>query len=384
MIQNIQFILNNLSVIDLVLLAVFHILFMLRMIYIFFFTGKLLFGKKEYIHSENNSSLSLILTVRNEEENLKNNLPKILAIKNVNFEVIAVDDFSQDNSFLVLGELRKKNKHLKISTLNQETRYSIKHSQNIALKAAKNDWVIPISVAVPEFSEKWLQNFAKSTVEGKTVVIAYSGITESNEFYNRMIRIESFFLQLKSAGFILNQLPFVYSEENVAFRKSEYFEKKGFGQHLNNPFANLELIINSFITKASTILLFNRDSALRKTGLDSKKDYFELVKKSIRIEDTLSHRIKSVLIFDEITRILFFPFSIISLVFMPELWPLFLIIHGSKILVYLLIIKTIQNGLNESKIYVSSLIYDLIMPYFRIIYKWHFNWRSKKKWRGKT
>jgi len=118
--------------------------------------------------------------------------------------------------------------------------------------------------------------------------------------------------------------------------------------------------------------------------LETKQDYLELVKKSIRIEDTLSARTKTVLIFDEITRLLFAPLAIMAFLFMPELWPLFLLIHAVKIAVYLLIIKTIQNGLNERKIYVSSLIYDLIMPYFRIIYKWHFNWRSKKKWKGKA
>ena len=133
----------------------------------------------------------------------------------------------------------------------------------------------------------------------------------------------------------------------------------------------------------STVILFNKDSVIKKTGLETKQDYLELIKKSIRIEETLSKRTKSVLIFDEVTRLLFAPFAIVTFLYMFELWPLFLAIHGLKILVYLLIIKTIQNGLNERKIYVSSLIYDLIMPYFRIIYKWHFNWRSKNKWKGK-
>ena len=379
----IQDILNNLTLFDLVLLAAFNVLFMLRMIFIFFFTGKVLFVKKEKGGDGTLYPLSLFITVRNEEKNLKEFLPELLSLEEVDFEVIAVDDFSQDSSYLVLGALKKKYKQLKISLLNQETRYSMKLAQNLAIKAARNDWVMTIPVSVTNFSETWLKVLSVSLSDKKDVVIGYSGFTITNSWYNKLLRIENFFQQLKSTSFILSKLPFIYAEENVAFRKKKYFDKGGYGRYINNPYANLEFIINSFISKASATILFDEYSAIRKTVPETKENFFELLKKRIRIEETLSNKIRTVLEFDELTKLLFLPFAIVSFLFMIELWPFFLLIHGFKILVYLLLIKTIQIRLNERKIYVSSLVYDLIMPYFRIIYRWHFNRRSKKKWIGK-
>jgi hypothetical protein len=58
---------------------------------------------------------------------------------------------------------------------------------------------------------------------------------------------------------------------------------------------------------------------------------------------------------------------------------------GIKFIAHLFIIKITQNRLNERKIFISSLVYDLLIPYFKYFYRWYFNYRSRKnKWRSKV
>jgi hypothetical protein len=217
------------------------------------------------------------------------------------------------------------------------------------------------------------------------VVLAYSNIQQSKGFFNHLCRIEGYFQYQKSVAYILNHLPFVYSEDNVAFQKSKYFEAGGFAQKVTEQYANLELILNSFIRKKETAILFEKESAIRKNRKACKEDYLELLKKSIRIESHLSFPKQAVLTFNEFTSLVFSPLSIISITLYFELWPIFCGLFAFQFISYLLIINISQKRLNERKIFISSLTYDFIRPYFVLFYRWHFNLRRKKnRWRSKV
>lgn len=383
--QKILNVFNGLAFTDLAFLVVFSVLFLIRLLYLFLFTGRILFRQKLKISDSAKKPLSLILAVRDQEENLKNNLPKILSTESVDFEMVIVDDYSQDNSYLVLGLLKKRYKRLKISMLNQETRYSMKLAQNIALKAAGNDWVLTIPVSVSEFSPEWLAAVSKVADNNKNVIIGYSNIRWAKGFFNQLFRIESYFQYLKSVGFIQNGIPFVYSEENIAFQKSKYFEIGGFGQKITEPYANLELLINSFIRKNSTVILLGKETKILKSESINGTDYYELLKKSFRIEKHLSYFKRSVLVFEEITRLVILPYAFVVIVLFTGLWPVVAVLFFLKFLLHLVIIKITQNRLNERKIFISSLLYDLAIPYLKLFYRWHFNRRNKKKgWRSKV
>ena len=384
MMQNYQDIFYNLTPPELVLLAVFGVLFLIRLLYLFLFIGRVLFRKKRKNTTPEKNPLSLMMTVRNEEENLKNNLPKILSLPD-DFELVVVDDFSQDNSYLIIGLLKDRYKRLTISALNQETKYSTKLAQNIALKAANYAWVIPIPVSILQYAQQWLETISGAIKNEKNVIISYSGVTAAKGFFNRLYRIENYYSYIRSTGFILNGIPFVYSDENVAFKKEKYFEIGGYGKKATEPYANLELIINSFIRKKTTTVFFNTDSSIKKSEQIKRSEYFELLKKSIRIEKHLSNYKRLALVFEEIVELLYIPTAIIVIVLFPELCIVFAGMLGFNFIAYLLIIKITQNRLNERKIFISSLVYGFIMPYFKLFYKLHFNRRSKKnRWRNKV
>ena len=384
MIQNFQNFYTDLTLTKLVLLSAFGVLFLVRLLYLYIFTGRVLFRKKAKNIETDGNPISLILTVRNEEDNLKNNLPKILSLDNVDFEMVVVDDFSQDNSYLVLGLLRDRYKRLTISTLNQETKYSVKLAQNIAIKASKNQWVLNVPVSLAEVDDEWLNSFSQVIVDDKNVVIGYSTVAKNKGFFNLLIRIENYFSYIKSAGYILNRIPFVYSEENIAFKKEKYFEIGGYGQKVTEHYANLELVINSFIKKKNTTVLFNKESLIRKTEIVKRADYFEILKKNIRIESNLSPTKRVILFLDELAKLLFLPTAALVIVLLPELWIVFASLLGFIFASYLFIIKITQNRLNERKIFIPSLVYSFLMPYYKILYRWYFKRRSKNRWKNRA
>ena len=383
MIQTLYNTLAELQGLGLALAVTFALLFIVRLIYLFLFTGRILFRKKT--KQTNALPISLIYTVRNEGTRLKNNLAPVLSINGCEFEVIVVDDFSQDNSFEVLGMLRGRSDRLKISTLHQETRFSTKMAQNLALKAAKYDWVLTVPISYENATPEWITGISNVLDDNNTVVVNYCSAHKSNGFVNRIYRIESFLSFTKSVGYILNNIPFVYSEENVAFQKKKYFEFGGHGLKISETYANLELLINHFIQKKTTTILFQSVTAIKKTEDLIWNDYLDILKKSLRIEKHLSGSKKTVLAIDELTKILFPPVTVAIFILRFELWPLLAALLFIMFTARLLIIKIAQNRLNERKIFIPSLVYDLIVPYLKLFYRWYFNNRRQKhKWKVKV
>jgi hypothetical protein len=171
----------------------------------------------------------------------------------------------------------------------------------------------------------------------------------------------------------------------VAFQKKKYFELGGHGLKISEQYANLELLINFFIRKKSTTILFQSETAIKKTEELIWNDYLDILKKNLRIEKHLSARKKAVLAFDETTKILFVPAIIAVLIFLFELWPIIAGLLFIMVASRLVIIKLTQKRLNERKIFLSSLLYDLIVPYFKLFYRWYFNnRREKQKWKVKA
>lgn len=378
----------QLNVADWILLGAFIFLFLSRLYYLLFFTGRVLWGnRKEVIANEvSTKPVSVFLTVRNEEKNLQRILPQLLTFNTVKYEVIAVDDYSLDNTYSVLGYYKQKYPHFRISSLNEETRFSVKMAQNIALKAAKYDWVLLCPVEAIEVNDNWIGGFTVSTgIKNRNVLIAYTGLKPKAGFYNLLCRLEMFSQQIRSAGFICNGVPFVYSEDNVAFNRQEYFNLGGYGSKMKEAYANLELIINKFIAKKQTAVLFNDQTRLTKDVETGKDDYYNLLRKSFRIESYLPFWKRLILNLELISSLLYVPMLLVVLAWFFELWPIISALAGVKILTHLIILKIVQKRLNEDKIFIPSLMYSLLVPYYKMFYRWHFRQQSRRqKWKTKV
>jgi glycosyltransferase involved in cell wall biosynthesis len=375
--------LHQLQTIDWILLGSFLFLFVLRLYYLLFFTGSHIFKtKKETISNEKTAqAISLFTTVRNEEENLKRILPQLLRINNIPFEVVVIDDYSFDSTYTILGQYRQNYNNFRFSSLNEEIRFSVKHAQNLALKAAQHDWVLLFPVECEELTYDWLSGFASGTATNNlNVLVGYTSLKAQPGLYNLLCRTELFLQQLKSAGFIANGLPFVYLEDNVAFKKQAYFNLGAYGAKTREPYANLELLINKFIREKHTAFLFNEQTRITKISDTGKEDYLNLLRKSVRIESNLSLWKRFLIAIEWWTEMIYLPFLVFVFIHFPDLWMLFLVPAGLKFITHLIIIKIAQNRLNERKIFIPSLIYGLLMPYFKIVYKWHFEKQRRKRY----
>lgn len=326
--------------------------------------------------------ISVLLVVRNEEENLGRNLKPLLEEQEGDFEVVAVDNFSQDESLPVLDSLKKVHPHLRISSLKQNTPYSEKMAQNIALKAASHDWVTLIPPSADLATTPWLKEVSSRLNSGSYTVVNYSNITPKRSFCNLLFRVEYFFQQVKSFGFIANHLPFVLSQENVAFQKQLYFNEGGFRGKISEPFAHLELVINSFIRKGPVSLNLSHHTVIHRKEDVKWKDYLELIKKEVYVRKHLPGGVRFLLVFYEWINLLFVPVTALVIVSEPAVWPLVAGMVICLILCNLLIIKKLLSRLQEYKLFLPSFMIAFLLPFFKLVFRVrYFSYGRKKEWK---
>ena len=91
---------------------------------------------------KNNSLISIILTVRNEESHIKNCLESVLSFylpKNIRTEIIVIDGMSSDNTRQIVKNIPHGNTEIKL--IDNHKIYQ-SYGFNIGLKHSKGDWVL--------------------------------------------------------------------------------------------------------------------------------------------------------------------------------------------------------------------------------------------------
>ena len=351
--------------------------FLLTMMSLLFFYFRLIIPKKNQACGQYRP-ISVLLTIRNEEERIRQILEQLLLQDYPDFEVVVVDDFSEDSTLTIIGVMAKDNPRLKFTSLRQETRYSEKLAINLAMKAASYDWVVLVSPDTVDLEPDFLKRLCARLPDAADLSGGYVNYVPMPGVYNRLCRIEKFYSFITTAGFSVAGRSLFFQQFNVLFNKKLYFDVDGFRGWMNDHYAHLELIFNHISQKNVTVSA-EANSRLAERTILGKADFAELVRKRILLRQNLTGAKKLSLWFRDFTRMLFFAGLLCLLIWDTQNW----IIYSSPVLfivlLYVLMVKTLLKRLNEPKIFISSLVYVLVKPLVTVFYRVRIYYLSATK-----
>lgn len=362
--------------------AVFTASVLVQLFYYFFFYSRIIFyrGKNPDFHTE---PVSVIICAKNESENLKRYLPLILEQDYPEFEVIVVDDRSTDDSPEVLRKFIDNFPNLRISTINRDPilTYGKKLAQTIGIKAAKNELLLFTDADCMIESRKWLYSMVQNFRGNTEVVLGYGGYQRQKGFLDKFIRYETLRIALQYLAFALAGFPYMGVGRNLAYRKSTFFRNKGFASHAQLSSGDDDLFVNEVANKYNTKTEISRESHTRSVPQTTFGKW--LNQKSRHI--TTGKRYRPVHIFligtELLSRVLMYAsFTVlISFLFYTEY------ICGAfcaYILIYVIILKLTMKRLNEKKLLLYSLIFEITIPfiYSGLAISNYIN-RKRSRWR---
>ena len=342
-----------------IVLAIYLAAVLIEFSYQLFFYVRLLYIKAS-TGNRPERPVSVCLCVRNEEDRIDQVISQILDQEYGNFELIVVDDYSEDCTLQKIGAWAKKDSRVKFTSISQETRFSEKLAINLALKAATYDQIIFIHADTLQFDPQYLKK-VNNLVDDGVLVLNYTNFKVEQTFYNKFCRIERFLMFLKSAAYSSKGVPIFFEENNVLFPRSIYFQSDGFRGKMKNYFANLELIFNKNI-KGKTKVSLDPDTYLREDLLIERRNFWELLQKQIRIKQQLKFSKRLVLTIENITRIIFLAGLLTLLVTEIKGWAFILLPALIVLALQFFIIKSMVGRLNEKKIFLSSFAYVFVRP----------------------
>ncbi len=364
-------------------IAVIAALTAARVFYYLFFYARILPKPKNGISA--NMPISVIIAAHNEAENLRIFLPKVMTQTYPNFEVIVVNDRSEDDTNEVLVEIRAKYPNFYFTNIEENPRFPSgkKLALTVGIKAAKHEHLAFTDADCYPENEFWLQSVADSYISERTqVVLAYGGYAKTGSLLNTLIRFETLWIGLQYLTFARAGVPYMGVGRNLSYTKTIYDEQKGFSGHYHLHSGDDDLFVNKAANRKNTAATWHPNSRTRSV---SETKFANYVLQKARHFTTWKHYrfLHKLLLGGELfSRVLFYAGLIFAFAFgISAGYPL-------SFLVFMLIIQYTVIGLaakrlGEKGVAVFAPLFDILMPFVHLrisIAGMFIRKRKKKRW----
>ena len=318
----------SLHIVDYILLGSLLLLFVLQMyFYIRYLAAparKMRRDKKSNDQMVNAPGVTVILAAHNESYNLSQYLQALLSQDYPLYEVIVVDDGSEDSTRDVVERYMTSDPRLKMSFVpyGARVRSTKKLAITLAAKAAKYDYLLLTDAdCVPESSHwisEMMSGFQLSTVNSQhstDIVLGFGAYFMHKSHLNRLIQFDTLFNGLHYLGAALCGHPYMGVGRNLAYKKSLFFESGGFSHLMTTRAGDDDLFVNHVATRTNTSVVISRESLTWSPSKRTFKEWWQQKRRHLSVSPQYRTSTKCRLAFEPLTRGLFYVTLIGTLVY---------------------------------------------------------------------
>ncbi len=317
--------------------------------------------------------VSVIISARNEEKNLQQNLPAILEQNHPDFEVIVVNDCSTDDSENILTAFKNQYPHLKIVTKNEHVRFKTgkKFALTLGIKAAKHEHLLFTDADCVPASKNWITYMAGQFTNPKTqIVLGFSPYFETKNFLNSLIRFETLKTAISYLSAALNNNAYMGIGRNLAYTKTLFFSSKGFASHMHVISGDDDLFVNQNATPYNTAIEINPDAFVFSSAKTSLAGLYMQKKRHMGVGSLYKGRHRRMLSFDALSGLLFYPLFMLCIVLNIEpLWVLgvFILRWVIQLVIYKNIFKKLLAAAQLWYLPLIDFVYYIYISVFGLI-----------------
>ena len=346
--------------------------------YLYFFRS--LFFYKE-TNGRFNSGVSVIVCARNEYSNLKKNLHSLLSQSYENYEVIVVNDKSTDKSKEYLKELSGKYNKLQIVNIDDhiDSREGKKFALTLGIKTAKYEHILLTDADCTPRSNNWINEMCNS-FDSNDIILGFGAYKKNGGLLNKFIRFDTFNVALYYFSFSIKNLTYMGVGRNLAYKKSIFFDNKGFAKHMHIASGDDDLFIQEVASNKNINIKLNKLSHTTSESIDKWKDWLFQKRRHISTSSHYKLKFKILLSILPFFTYLYF-FSIIVLIILKAQFVIILSLILPKIIFSYVINYKIMKKLDCYDLYFLHPIYEILYLLLQCIFMINNIVDKPKKWK---
>lgn len=258
-----------------ILLLVFLIAVGIQLVYLFVFIVAL--SHKRGGGGEEQVPVSVVVCAHDEAENLRELIPLLLSQDYLEFEVIIVNDRSNDSTFDYLLEETKHHPRLRMVNVKDtpERVNGKKYGITLGIKAAAHEWILLTDADCRPAGDQWIRSMSRHFTDENQFVLGFSPYMRRPGILNLFIRFETILTAIQYFAFGWMKNPYMGVGRNLAYRKSLFLQHKGFNNFLHVTGGDDDLFVNMYARGRNTRLQLDPESQVYSIPETTWKAYYE-------------------------------------------------------------------------------------------------------------
>ncbi|WP_439151314.1 glycosyltransferase [Winogradskyella sp.] len=337
------------------------------------------------------SEFSIIIPFRNESKNLE---PLLNSIASLNypkqrFEVILVDDSSEDDSTSIIKSFIKKSENKKTPVninliQNERTTHSPKKDAiTSAINIAKFSWIITTD-ADCSFNTYWLDTFNEFIItQNPDAIVAPVTYSNSYSFNTRFQTLDFLSLQGATIGGFGIKWPFMCNGANFAYKKEVFNSIDGFEGNTKIASGDDIFLLEKLVNTYAVMYLKSQKAIVQTQPVATINDLIEQrlrwASKTSHYNNWVAKLIGSIVLIGNLVCLVLIPLVIFNFISLKVSIALFVLKFSSD---FLLLFKTVRFYQQES-VLTSYIFSSIIYPFFNV-YVVVLSLIRPYKWKGRT
>ncbi len=249
---------------SLVFFVVFALITFLELLYYYILYARFAFKKpsKDPRESDEMPPVSVIMVVRDAAAVLLKTLPRLLNQHYPCFELVIVNDKSQDDTKLLLLEYQQQYDNIHIVNLDT-AKTSVrgnKYAMSIGVRCAKYDNIVFTDAECAPSSVHWLEQMAGRFTDRTHIVLGYSTYLKRKNPFNRLLHFDTMFSAMQYFSLALAHSTYRGDHKNIGFTKELFYSQKGFAAHNHLVYGDEDIFISKAGKKCHTAITYSPDS----------------------------------------------------------------------------------------------------------------------------
>lgn len=218
--------------------------------------ARLAFGRRE-AEPDRELPISVVICARNEARTLEELIPALMEQDHRDFEVVVVNDRSDDDTWEILQWMKPRFPRLKPVNIQADERfnYGKKIALGVGVRSAAHPHVLLTDADCVPAGKDWIATMAAGFRDGRSIVIGHSPYAKAPGLGSVLERYDGAIKAMQYMGFAQAGIPYMGVGRNLGYAAEVFFGTVGPRRHNHLMSGDDDLLINEVARRGNTAVV---------------------------------------------------------------------------------------------------------------------------------